>query len=138
MSLTKNRLYLLLITACFTGYIWLFYNFFSERNNQHTFETCVIKKVTTIPCPSCGSTRSMVSLLHGHLTESLLINPLGILIALIMVICPVWILIDVIRKSNSLYLFYLKSETFLKKTYIALPLILLLIINWIWNIYKGV
>ena len=41
------------------------------------------------------------------------------------------------QDTHTLFDFYQKTESYLKKPKIAIPLILLLIINWIWNITKG-
>ena len=42
--------------------------------------------MTGIPCPTCGMTRGMASLLHGDVHTALLLNPLGMLLLLGMVI----------------------------------------------------
>jgi len=54
-----------------------------------------------------------------------------------MIIAPIWILVDTIKRTKTLFDFYLKIETYLKRPNIAIPFILLVIINWIWNITKG-
>ena len=97
----------------------------------------VIKYATNIPCPSCGTTRSMISLIKGNFIEALNLNPIGYLVTLIMLVVPIWIIADIIKSTRTLFNFYLKTETFLKKSKIAIPLIILVIINWIWNISKG-
>lgn len=90
-----------------------------------------------MPCPSCGSTRSIVSLIEGNFVEALKINPLGLIVAAIMLFTPLWIVVDLIRKKNSLFDFYKKSEGYLKKPRYAFPLVFLVLINWVWNIVKG-
>lgn len=37
---------------------------------------CVFKGLTGIPCPTCGSTRSVVHLAHGDILSALAMNPL--------------------------------------------------------------
>ena len=98
---------------------------------------CLIKHITNIPCPSCGSTRSIVSLTNGNFIEALLINPMGLIVAVIMSLAPLWILIDIATRRKILFEFYRKIETYLKRPQYSIPLILLVIINWIWNITKG-
>jgi hypothetical protein len=39
-------------------------------------ELCLIKRFTGIPCPTCGFTRGVFSLLHGNITRAWLYNPL--------------------------------------------------------------
>ena len=79
-------------------------------------------------CEICGS---------KSINVALNFNPIGYIVALIMLVAPVWIIMDIIKKTNSLFNFYLKTENYLKRLKIAIPLILLVIINWIWNITKG-
>jgi hypothetical protein len=38
--------------------------------------SCTFKGLTGLPCPTCGSTRSIVHLAHGELLSSLAMNPL--------------------------------------------------------------
>ena len=137
MTLDRNKLYLILLIACLAGYIWLYFSLTKNITESKSFEVCLIKYVTNIPCPSCGSSRSIISLTKGDFIGALNFNPIGYLVAIIMLIAPIWIIADTIKRTNTLFDFYLKTETYLKKPKIAIPLILLVIINWIWNITKG-
>ena len=136
MTVSGNKLYVVLLIACLAGYVWLFYSMTKPQSKGNAVEVCLFKHVTNIPCPSCGSTRSVLSITHGDILQALYINPLGIIVALIMLIAPVWIMFDIVAGKKTLSDFYRKTEVFLKKTWIAIPLILLVIINWIWNITK--
>lgn len=135
--MNRNKLYLILFIACLAGYIWLYYAFIPGLAGNKTVEVCLLKHATDIPCPSCGSTRSVVSLLNGRYGDAFLLNPLGYVIALIMLIAPVWMAVDLTRKSNSLFNFYQKLEAGLRKPKYAILLLLLIMLNWIWNITKG-
>lgn len=137
MTLDRNKLYLILLIACLAGYIWLYFSLTKNITESKSFEVCLIKYVTNIPCPSCGSSRSIISLTKGDFNGALNFNPIGYLVAIIMLIAPIWIIADTIKRTNTLFDFYLKIETYLKKPKIAITLILLVIINWIWNITKG-
>ena len=137
MSKSRSKLYTFLFIACIAGYIWLYYGFTANITELNSADVCLIKHVTNIPCPSCGSTRSVISILHGDFAKSFLINPLGFIIALIMIITPLWILLDLATKRKTLFDFYQKIERILKKPQYSIPLILLIVINWIWNITKG-
>lgn len=135
--MNRNKLYLILFIACLAGYIWLYYASLPGLAGNKSPEVCLLKHVTDMPCPSCGSTRSVVSLLNGRYGDAFLLNPLGYVIALIMLIAPVWMAVDIARRSNSLFKFYQKIEVGLRKPKYAILLILLIMINWIWNITKG-
>jgi len=136
MTLSRNKLYSIMLIACVAGYAWFYYNM-TQMTGNTPVSVCLIKHFTNIPCPSCGSTRAVIALTKGNFIEALSINPMGIPVAIIMFTTPLWIMIDIVTRSQTLFNFYLKVEAFLKKPKYAIPLILLVIINWIWNISKG-
>lgn len=123
-----------MLIACFAGFIYLFYHV--KRAQNETFRVCIIKNVTGYPCPSCGTTRAVSFLLEGKIMESVLLNPFGILIAIIMTVFPVWVLTDIILKKDSFFKAYKKVETTIRKPWLASILVLVVFLNWIWNIYK--
>jgi hypothetical protein len=135
--MVRNKLYVLVSTACAAGYIWLFINY--QRSITENFEPglCLFKRVTGIPCPSCGSTRSVLSILKGDFVEALLWNPFGLIIMAILVLAPLWIIYDIVFHKDSFFQVYNHTEIFLRRKWIAVPLILMVILNWIWNIHKG-
>lgn len=135
----RIKFYSLLLSAFGVGYSWLIYNLWYQTGSEHSsFTVCFIKNTTNIPCPSCGSTRSVLSILQRDFISALYFNPLGYLIFAALSIVPVWILFDLFLEKNTFWDFYHKMEIRLKKPYIAIPFLALLLINWIWNIYKGI
>jgi hypothetical protein len=136
MDKSKAKLYLLILTTSLAGYIYLYIHVFHTVDPQESFGVCLIKEATNIPCPSCGSTRAVLELIKGNLLKSLYYNPFGIIVAAIMTICPFWILIDLVRQKETFYSFYKNVMEIISKPRYAFPLILLVIINWIWNIHK--
>jgi hypothetical protein len=137
VALSRSKLYLLLTVLFGVGYIWLFTQMYGKEHQKFTTDVCLFKKVTDVPCPSCGSTRATVSLFEGHFIESILWNPFGIIISLALVIVPIWLVYDFISKKETLYIFYGKFEKAVQNKWIAIPLIILVLLNWIWNIKKG-
>jgi len=137
MPLNRNKLYAIVLIACVAGYIWLYYNISSNLTENKSVEICLVKHAINIPCPSCGSTRSIISLSKGNLIEAFELNPLGYLVAFIMLIAPVWVIVDLLLSKNTLLKSYHKIECLLKKRKYAIPLIILIIVNWVWNITKG-
>lgn len=131
--MNRKTLYTLLFIACIAGYIWLYYNIFYPST---AFSSCIIKSVTGYSCPSCGTTRSVLALTKGNVFSALKINPLGVIIAGIMIILPFWIIRDVLTKKQSLLRAYQQTEYTLKTSSIKYVFIVLIIANWIWNIYK--
>lgn len=49
---------------------------FVSSLNGRQVELCLFKYLTHIPCPTCGSTRGVLHLLHGRLFTAWLYNPL--------------------------------------------------------------
>ncbi len=43
---------------------------------DHPVQLCLVKRLTGYPCPTCGFTRGLLSLLHGHVIQAWLFNPL--------------------------------------------------------------
>lgn len=138
MQLPKNKFYLFLSCACLAGYGYIFL-MKQDLGGQlsQLGPVCLFKRFTHFPCPSCGATRSVLALLQGDLAQALYWNPLGLILVSLLVLCPLWLGYDTIRQQDSLYLFYYRLESLLKRRLVALPAIALVLGNWIWNIYKG-
>lgn len=135
--MNRNKLYSLLAITCVLGIAWLTVQYSNHRTLDETNESvCLIKQTTGIPCPSCGSTRSMVELLDGNFMSSLQWNPFGWLILPVMLISPFWIAADMISGRNSLFRFYQLVERKFSTKWFAIPAIALVLANWIWNIFK--
>ena len=138
MILERNRSYSILGITCLAGYIWLYYNLYLQNTKSSSESFCMIKRITNIPCPSCGSTRSVSAVLHGDFAGAIYWNPLGLVVLAMMIVLPIWLAVDLISKKDSLLKSYKSTEKILRKKTVAIPLIILVIINWIWNIYKNV
>lgn len=132
----RNKLYVFLFTACLLAISWLLINH-NNTNKTTSFTVCYFKNITNLPCPSCGTTRATLALFHGNFVQSIHINPLSLIMSSILIITPIWILLDLIFKSNTLFKTYNKIETTLQKPKFYIPLIILILINWIWNIKKN-
>lgn len=137
MLLKKNSIHLLLFLGCLTGYTWLYLQLSNPSFHHPAAGICILKQTTGIPCPSCGSTRAILSILHGDFLQAFQWNPLGFLLILFLIVLPVWILIDLFRKDDSLLRYFLKTEQLFRQKKIAIPAIALILLNWYWNIHKG-
>jgi hypothetical protein len=136
--MNRNKLYKFVLVACLIGYIWLFFSLY-QQNEIHSSQmtVCFIKKTTNVPCPSCGTTRAVMYLFQGEIQTAILTNPFGILVGLIMLVSPVWIVLDYYQKKDTFFQFYKKSEQFIRRKWIAAFLVILALLNWYWNIKKG-
>jgi hypothetical protein len=133
----RNNLYGIVCLLSLAGYAWVYMAYHYFNASVHNINLCMIKNLTTVPCPSCGTTRSVMSILHGSLMEGFFINPLGFLILITATLFPAWVIADIILNKDSFHSFYLKAESLLKRKWLAIPLLLFIFINWIWNINKG-
>ncbi|MBO7138686.1 MAG: DUF2752 domain-containing protein [Bacteroidaceae bacterium] len=134
MSLTKRRLYPLLLSLTACGYVWLFVS--DDSSGGILWWGCPIRIFWGIPCPSCGTTRAVRAAFHGEWLESLYYNPLGILVTLVMLVVPIWIIADTLTGSASLLKAYSFTERKLQQWPYAIMGILAILINWIWNLMK--
>ena len=135
MIRSRNQLYTIVIIACVVGYFWLYFNLTNKLSTS--VNVCMLKHITQIPCPSCGSTRAMISIANGEFVNALKLNPIGYLVAGIMTLSPLWILIDLGLKKNTFFESYQKIEIQLRRPQYAIPLVLLVVLNWMWNISKN-
>jgi len=137
MGINRKNLYILIMLFCMSGYSWLLLHL-DHRWANVVGQVCVFKNATGIPCPSCGATRSMIALIGGDLISAILWNPIGLFLLGGLVIFPVWLLHDLALKKNSFHVFYARVEKTIRQKQVAWPLIILVLLNWCWNIYKGV
>jgi len=137
MAIVRKQLYRILITSCIVGYVWVYFNlkFGYSESYKHSF--CLMKNITNVPCPSCGSTRAVISFIHGDFLQSLYWNPMGLIILSIMIVLPPWLIYDYATRKESLLNFYSKFEAIIRRRRVAIVAIVLVLLNWIWNIYKG-
>lgn len=134
-----QRIYVFLSIVCILGLTWILYALMTiDSNESQHINFCFFKQLTSIPCPSCGSTRAVVCLLHGDITQSLLLNPFGIISMSLFSTIMLLLTYDVLFKEQKLIAIYKATEKTLNKRPIAIGLIILVLSNWIWNIYKGV
>jgi hypothetical protein len=134
----SKKIYWILGLLALGSYGWIGYHLLHTESREASITVCLFKNVTGIPCPSCGITRSVLELLEGNFRQGLLINPLGIFAMSLLLIIPGWIVVDIIRNKTSLLSVYTRSEELIRKhKLIYIPLIVLITVNWIWNITKG-
>jgi hypothetical protein len=135
--MNRKTLYPLLASLSFAGYSWLLWNCTELASYKPAPGMCLFKAITHMPCPSCGATRAIALLLHGSFAQSLLLNPLGVMLFIALVIIPIWLLVDVLTKRESLHRWYMSAERVLKQNaWVSIPLIVLVIANWFWSISK--
>lgn len=132
-----NRLYFLLLAGCAAGYTWITLNLLKPQTLNDSGGVCFVKHLSGLPCPSCGVTRAILWLIDGDIAGSLHTNPLGLVLALVLIAAPLWLLVDKFSGKKNLLRAYQTMEAHLRRPWLAIPLIVLVLANWIWNIAKG-
>ncbi len=93
---------------------------------------CMFWKLTGLPCPTCGSTRSVVKLAYGDISSALLMNPLvtaGVLIAVLLFFYGIITLLFSLPRFRFLF-----SEGEIKA--IRLGFAVLLLLQWIYLLMR--
>jgi len=135
--MSRNGLYSLILGLSLAGYVWIILNGNSTiQQNISETNVCIFKNITGIPCPSCGTTRSVLAILKGNVIDSIDQNPLGLVMVLLLTVFPIWILIDLVLGKNSFQIFYRYVEFSLKRKYIAIPSIVIVLVVWLLNIRR--
>ena len=132
--MTRRRLYFLALFLGLAGQIWIAYSYKKLERQEEAFNTCIFKRVSGIPCPSCGTVHSIVSILHGDLRVALTENPLGFAGILIVAVIPYWILADLVLGRESFYRFYLRINSFLKKKQVLFGLLFIVLLLWLFKL----
>ena len=134
----KKWLYILVAVGSLAGALWVLWNI--QHNTLLDInagpDVCLFRKVTGLPCPSCGSTRSVLHISKLEFRDALYTNPIGFLLAAAIIVFPFWILYDIAARKKTFYLFYNSLETCIRKRWVTVALICLFAANWLWNIYK--
>jgi hypothetical protein len=152
----RTRFYGLIAALCTAGYIWLILGMQSDgfslaghgpsppgvheshsRIQSDLPGVCLFNQLTSLPCPSCGSTRSVLHILHGDIRGGLYWNPLGFVLLAGLLTVPFWIAFDLISRRETMKNTFRLTEKWLRKWWIALPLTILVLANWVWNYLKG-
>jgi hypothetical protein len=136
--MSRSKLYTIILAACCAGWVYIGIQFpLNKSGQQHDVTLCLIKQVTNVPCPSCGTTRSVLAMIKGDFVSSFQWNPLGWLVGMMMFIIPIWITFDLISKKETFMFTYQATENWFRSRWVAGPAIALVLANWAWNIYKG-
>jgi len=137
MNPGMRQVYFYLILLGFAGYLWIGWVYFNIESNREPLVGCLIKSVTGLPCPSCGTTRSVIHLVSGDFIGSLKTNPLGVISFTALLFVPFWALWDISMGQIGLIRLYRKAEILFRKPVVFIPFIALMLLNWVWGISKG-
>ncbi|MCX6287749.1 MAG: DUF2752 domain-containing protein [Bacteroidetes bacterium] len=132
--MTRKNLYFLALFLGLAGQIWIVYSYKKLERQEEAFNTCIFRRVTGLPCPSCGTVHSIVSIVHGNFRQALNENPLGYLGFPIVLIIPWWILADLAFGRESFYNFYLRSNKFLNHRWVLFSILSVIFLLWLFKL----
>ena len=98
--------------------------------------TCPSKNWLGLPCPGCGTTRSLLSILSGNFEYAIWLNPLGYFALVFLIIAPPLFLIDMLTKKQTVWVLYTKTEHILQNKIVQLTVLIFILANWYWNWIK--
>ena len=93
---------------------------------------CPLRTATGVPCPTCGSTHAIVSLLHGHLFGALRYNPLTTATAVLFAAAFTWAAVASISPRWRI----VPVLSALEKRAILYGTALLLLANWFYEVWR--
>ncbi len=135
--MNQRRFYIFIISISILAYSWLTYNSFFVSNSKEGITICWFKIISGFPCPACGSTSGIIEIFKGNFLHAFQLNPFAYSSLFILIFASIWGVLDLISKKDGFYKFYLSVNTYIKQKRIFIPLILLILSIWIWNIYKS-
>lgn len=128
-SIRRTYLYASLFTL--TGWVWLFLSITNTVSSS--FTPCIFRNLTHYPCPSCGTTTSLIHILSGEFDRALGSNPLGFLAGAGLLILPLWLGFDILQRRVTFYKSIIYFNGFIKRQPIfIISFLLLIVVNWIW------
>lgn len=132
--MTRARWYRAALFLSAAGWAWLAWAF----GHPSGLSPCLFMGVTHLPCPSCGTTRAILELLHGRPGDALLVNPLGVVAAMGLLVVPLWGSADVATGGTRMYRSYARAiEILSTNRVVQATAIAILSANWIWSLAKG-
>lgn len=90
LSRRYYKFYLFVILFYLSGIIWLVYNLFVGQS----FVLCPTKRFFNIPCPGCGMTRAVKSLVSGNIVDAIYYNANVVLVFPLFLILFFFVLYD--------------------------------------------
>ena len=129
--MTPSRLYRFVGSVWIAGIAWI------TLAGTDGPSVCIIKRVTALPCPSCGVTRGIRMLFQGDFAGAVQMNPLSLILALVTIGIPVIFTYDLLGRHRVFWRMWHTIELQIRRKVVAYPLIGLMACNWIWNIMKG-
>ncbi|MBO7428910.1 MAG: DUF2752 domain-containing protein [Paludibacteraceae bacterium] len=128
---SKRSFLLFSVALLLAAYVWLAFNM--SLGEGEGFIVCPFRRLTTLPCPGCGLTTSILLMLRGEFVSAVSLNPMVLLALPILVISPFLLLL----KADKCYELWCGFETYLSKGKWGWMLFLIIVVNWIYLIISS-
>jgi hypothetical protein len=135
-GISRTRFYGVLLVMLAASYAWIGYNGIVRAQQAEGISICIVRTVTGVPCPGCGTTRSVLHVLHGDVLDAVMSNPFGLLAVAALSVLPFWIAVDLARGRASLMHAYDVLNHQLARRAVRVVIVLLVLCVWTWNIYN--
>lgn len=126
-----RNIYGMVLLLCMAGYGWMYWSWPPDT-------VCLVKALTGVPCPSCGTTRSVQAILLGRFKEAAWINPLGYVALSALIFLPLWTIADMLSGRSSFREQYQRMECALRRPVFLISFAMLILLNWLWNVAKHI
>ncbi len=131
--MTLRGFYTLAAAGCLCGWLWTVGSV--AYAGQGVWKGCLFKMLLHVPCPSCGATRAVMAVFRGDVTGAFCLNPLGLLLAAVLMLLPVWLLADLLRCRATLYRLFLRMDTLLQHRRAFVVFACAVLVNWVWIVF---
>lgn len=135
-AISRTRFYGVLLVMLAASYAWIGYNGIVRAQGAEGISICIVRNITGVPCPGCGTTRSVMHVLHGDMQDALMSNPLGLFAVVALAVLPLWIAVDLVRGRASLMHAYAMLNQQLARRAVLVVIVALVLCLWTWNIYN--
>ena len=101
---------------------------------------CPFKSIMGFACPGCGTTRGFYAIIIHHDIHEAIVryNALSVIEIPMLILLSIMLALDFLMHKHMLYDICIKIDIALKQKRILIPIILLIIANWGWNILKDI
>ncbi|MBR5373168.1 MAG: DUF2752 domain-containing protein [Paludibacteraceae bacterium] len=131
-SFKSKRAFLLFSVALLlVAYVWLAINMWMGEGNG--FIVCPFRRITSLPCPGCGLTTSILLMLKGEFATAVGLNPMVLLALPMLVVSPILLAL----KADRCYELWCGFEEYVRNGKWGWILFLIIAIDWIYLIISS-